>query len=184
MFKNTIINCFIYYIILIIVLSIYLGNYWLLCVFYFFIIKSRIIYHVKKFNKIFLILSGLIAFSFYNYCFADNKNDFKDSKLLSGSEIDLLVGTPEGISEPLDSRRNNITKDNQVDYSKFFDDNALSESTESDFEWKDAEESVPNENQVENQLMDLLAETEELEKTDEIYYYEEENETATDSEKI
>ena len=130
------------------------------------------------------MLSLFIVLSFCNYCSADNKTTNKDSKLLSGNEIDLLVGTPEGISEPLDSRRNTITKDNQVDYSKFFDDNALSESTESDFEWKDAEESVPNENQVESQLMDLLAETEELEKTDEIYYYDEENETATDTEKI
>lgn len=137
-----------------------------------------------KYRIILSMLSLFIVLSFCNYCSADNKTTNKDSKLLSGNEIDLLVGTPEGISEPLDSRRNTITKDNQVDYSKFFDDNALSESTESDFEWKDAEESVPNENQVESQLMDLLAETEELEKTDEIYYYDEENETATDTEKI
>ena len=137
-----------------------------------------------KYRIILSMFSLFIVLSFCNYCSADNKTTNKDSKLLSGNEIDLLVGTPEGISEPLDSRRNTITKDNQVDYSKFFDDNALSESTESDFEWKDAEESVPNENQVESQLMDLLAETEELEKTDEIYYYDEENETATDTEKI
>ena len=137
-----------------------------------------------KYRIILSMLSLFIVLAFCNYSFADYKDDNKEPNLLSGKEIDLLVGTPEGISEPLDSRRNTITKDNQVDYSKFFDDNALSESTESDFEWKDAEESVPNENQVENQLMDLLAETEELEKTDEIYYYEEENETATDSEKI
>ena len=137
-----------------------------------------------KYRIILSMFSLFIVLSFCNYCSADNKTTNKDSKLLSGNEIDLLVGTPEGISEPLDSRRNTITKDNQVDYSKFFDDNALSESTESDFEWKDAEESVPNENQVESQLMDLLAETEELEKTDEIYYYDEETETATDTEKI
>ncbi|MBR4328642.1 MAG: hypothetical protein IKP71_02220 [Candidatus Riflebacteria bacterium] len=137
-----------------------------------------------KYRVILSIISLFIVLSFYNYCFADYKTDNKDSKLLSGSEIDLLVGTPEGISEPLDSRRNNITKDNQVDYSKFLDENALSEESETNFDWKDAEETVPNENQVENQLMDLLAETEELEKTDEIYYYDEENETATDTEKL
>ena len=115
---------------------------------------------------------------------SNGSNNYNNSQLLSGNEIDLLVGTPEGISEPLDSRRNSITKDNQVDYAKFLDENALSDVTDTDLEWKDAEDSAPNENQVENQLMDLLAETEELEKTDEIYYYDEESETATDTEKI
>ncbi len=136
-----------------------------------------------KYRIILSMFSLYIVLSFCNYCFADNETDSKDSKLLSGSEIDLLVGTPEGISEPLDSRRNNITNDNQVDYSKFLDENALPEEPETNLDWKDAEETVPNENQVENQLMDLLAETEELEKTDEIYYYDEENETATDTKK-
>ena len=136
-------------------------------------------------SKIFLsMFSIFIILYFCNNCLADYREDTKGSNLLSNREIDLLVGTPEGIAEPLDSRRNTITKDNQVDYSKFLDDNALSDESDTNIEWKDAEESVPNENQVENQLMDLLAETEELEKTDEIYYYDEETETATDSKKI
>ena len=134
--------------------------------------------------KIVFILTLFIILTINSFCLAEKKEAKKETNLLSSSEIDLLVGTPEGISEPLDSRRNSITKDNQVDYSKFLDDNALSNTQETDFEWKDAEDSAPNENQVENQLMDLLAETEELEKTDEIYYYDEENETATDTEKI
>lgn len=130
---------------------------------------------------LFSMFSLFIILYFCNNCFADYRETNKESNLLSSNEIDLLVGTPEGIAEPLDSRRNTITKDNQVDYSKFLDENALSDTPENKLEWKDAEESVPNENQVENQLMDLLAETEELEKTDEIYYYDEETETATDS---
>ena len=101
--------------------------------------------------------------------------------LLSGSEIDLLVGTPEGISEPLDSRRNTITKDNQVDYSRFLDENAMTDEVSTDLIWEDAEDLSPNEQQVENQLMDLLAETEELEKTDEIYYGNEDNEVASET---
>ncbi len=133
---------------------------------------------------LFSMFSLFIILYFCNNCFADYRETNKESNLLSSNEIDLLVGTPEGIAEPLDSRRNTITKDNQVDYSKFLDENALSDTPENKLEWKDAEESVPNENQVENQLMDLLAETEELEKTDEIYYYDEETETATDSKKI
>ncbi len=141
--------------------------------------------NIMKFKIIlFSMFSLFIILYFCNNCFADYRESSNESNLLSSNEIDLLVGTPEGIAEPLDSRRNTITKDNQVDYSKFLDDNALSDTPETNLEWKDAEESVPNENQVENQLMDLLAETEELEKTDEIYYYDEETETATDSKKI
>ena len=140
-----------------------------------------------KYIKYLFIIAALLLI--YNQCSADNQYSNNTSKknnnsLLSLKEIDLLVGTPEGVAEPLDSRRNTITKDNQIDYSGFLDDDALLLNTETDFEWKDAEESAPNENQVENQLMDLLAETEELEKTDEIYYYDEETETATDTEKI
>jgi hypothetical protein len=141
--------------------------------------------NIMKFKIIlFSMFSLFIILYFCNNCFADYRESSNESNLLSSNEIDLLVGTPEGIAEPLDSRRNTITKDNQVDYSKFLDENALSDTPENKLEWKDAEESVPNENQVENQLMDLLAETEELEKTDEIYYYDEETETATDSKKI
>ena len=134
--------------------------------------------------KIVFIITLFITLTINTFCLAEKREDNKEAKILSSSEIDLLVGTPEGIAEPLDPRRNTITKDNQVDYSSFLDDNALSNTQDTDFEWKDAEDSVPNENQVENQLMDLLAETEELEKTDEIYYYDEETETATDTEKI
>ena len=150
---------------------------------------------MKYYKYVFLIIA---IFLIYNQVFAKNDSDFEqnfnnnksfrdsqaNASLLSGNEIDLLVGTPEGIAEPLDSRRNTITKDNQIDYSKFLDDDALSEESKTDFKWEDAEDSSISDKQVENQLMDLLAETEELEKTDEIFYYYEENETASDSEKI
>lgn len=109
--------------------------------------------------------------------YAAKPTDKKESNLtLSGTEIDLLVGTPEGIAEPLDSRRNGISKDNQVDYSGFLDENALSDEMVASMSWEDAEDSEIDESKVENQLMDLLAETEELEKTDEIYYGDESEE--------
>lgn len=140
------------------------------------------------------IIAVITIFFIYSQCSANNRdltdeifstdiNTEKNQNVLSVKEIDLLVGTPEGVAEPLDSRRNTITKENQVDYSSFLTDDALPEDSKLDIEWKDAEDTTPNENQVENQLMDLLAETEEIEKTDEIYYYEE-NELATDSNNI
>ena len=140
------------------------------------------------------IIAVITIFFIYSQCSANNRdltdeifstdiNTEKNQNILSVKEIDLLVGTPEGVAEPLDSRRNTITKENQVDYSSFLTDDALPEDSKLDIEWKDAEDTTPNENQVENQLMDLLAETEEIEKTDEIYYYEE-NELATDSNNI
>ena len=134
---------------------------------------------------IFFIYSQCSAHNRYNTDkeYSNSKNTDNNQIVLSVKEIDLLVGTPEGVAEPLDSRRNTITKDNQVDYSSFLTDNALSEDSKLEIDWEDAEDTTPNENQVENQLMDLLAETEEIEKTDEIYYYEE-NELATDSNNI
>ena len=127
-----------------------------------------------KFAFLLMILS-LVIFSYPAFSAMKNNNQ---ANLLTGKEIDLLVGTPKDISEPLDSRRNSISKENQVDYSSFLDENALSEENENPFNWEDAEESVPNENQVESQLMDLLAETEELEKTDDIFYYDEDKSQA------
>ena len=120
-----------------------------------------------KFLPIILSLSGCC------HIFASEQNIIPKEIKLSNSEIDLLVGTPEGISEPLDSRRNSISRDNQIDYSSFLDENALIDNSQADLTWEDAEDNPPNENQVENQLLDLLAETEELEKTDEILYHKE-----------
>ncbi len=126
--------------------------------------------------RLFIIVLSFSAF-IQSVVYAAKPTDKKESNLtLSGTEIDLLVGTPEGIAEPLDSRRNGISKDNQVDYSGFLDENALSDEMVASMSWEDAEDSEIDESKVENQLMDLLAETEELEKTDEIYYGDESEE--------
>ena len=132
-----------------------------------------------KYKYLYLVSALFIVLSLCNYCFAERRDDNKKANLLSVNEIDLLVGTPEGVAEPLDSRRNKITKDNKIDYSCYLDENALTDDTSLDLSWEDAEDSSVNENQVEDQLMDLLAETEELEKIDEIYYNEDEIELAT-----
>ncbi len=137
-----------------------------------------------KYKIILSILSLLVVLSFCKLCFAEKISGNKKQNILSGNEIDLLVGTPEGIAEPLDARRNKITKDNQIDYSGFLDENALSDNENLTFNWEDAEDMDPNEKQVESQLMDLLAETEELEKIDEIYYGDEDEEIASDTEKL
>lgn len=132
-----------------------------------------------KYKYLYLVLALFIVLSLCNYCFAERRDDNKKANLLSVNEIDLLVGTPEGVAEPLDSRRNKITKDNKIDYSCYLDENALTDDTSLDLSWEDAEDSSVNENQVEDQLMNLLAETEELEKIDEIYYNDDEIELAT-----
>ena len=132
-----------------------------------------------KYKYLYLVLALFIVLSLCNYCFAERRDDNKKANLLSVNEIDLLVGTPEGVAEPLDSRRNKFTKDNKIDYSCYLDENALTDDTSLDLSWEDAEDSSVNENQVEDQLMNLLAETEELEKIDEIYYNDDEIELAT-----
>ena len=84
----------------------------------------------------------------------------------------------------MDSRRNTLPKEDQIDFSNYLDENALNDDTEIDLEWKDAEDCYINEEQIENQLIDLLAETEELEKIDEIYYNVRNLETASKTENI
>ncbi len=137
-----------------------------------------------KYKCFFSVLAILIVLIICKNCFAANNDESKKNRnLLSNNEIDLLVGTPEGVGEPLDYRRNKITKENKVDYSSFFDDNAL-DNTDVDLEWKDAEEVEPNEYQLENQYSDLVDETEELENLDEIYYNDEEYETASNTKDV
>ena len=136
-----------------------------------------------KYYRFIFVLAIFLSLTIYNYCFADKKDESQKVNLLSSNEIDLLVGTPEGVGEPLDYRRNKITKENQVDYSSFFDDDAL-ENTNVNIEWEDAEDVEPNEYQVENQYSELYDETEELENLNEIYYNDEEYETASDTKEV
>lgn len=85
---------------------------------------------------------------------------------LSGNEIDLLVGTPVGISEPLDARRTRHEPVENADFSSYLEDDTNYEVEFSDMEWSDSEDMEVSEDQAESTLLDLLSETEELESHD------------------
>lgn len=86
--------------------------------------------------------------------------------LLSGSDIDLLVGTPTGVKEPLDSRRTVYAPDPSNDFSGFLEDELSNDVTFGDLDWSDAEEAPACDDQTEAQMLDLLSETDELENTE------------------
>ncbi len=77
---------------------------------------------------------------------------------LSGQAIDLLMGTPEGITEPLDNRRNKLKDEEGKKFNKFH--TLFEEENIEDFSWDDAEEegNKPDQNHLESQYLDLLSE--------------------------
>ena len=83
--------------------------------------------------------------------------------LLDGSDIDLLVGAPAGVSEPLDTRRTRVTPGNLYDYSGLLDEDLQSEASFADLDWSDAEEQPVDEEKAEAQFLDLVSEADELE---------------------
>ena len=83
--------------------------------------------------------------------------------LLDGSDIDLLVGAPAGVSEPLDTRRTRVTPGNLYDYSGLLDEDFQSEASFADLDWSDAEEQPVDEEKAEAQFLDLVNEADELE---------------------
>jgi len=87
--------------------------------------------------------------------------------LLQGNEIDLLVGAPAGVVEPLDTRRTKLSEEKKVDYSGFLEEDFQSDATLADLGWIDAEEHPVDEGMTEEQYLDLVNETEEIEKTEE-----------------
>lgn len=86
--------------------------------------------------------------------------------LLSGNDIDLLVGAPVGIAEPLDQRRTRHDPINKQDFSEFLEDDLSGDLSFNELDWSDAEDAQVSDDQAESQLLDLLSETEELEKSD------------------
>lgn len=87
--------------------------------------------------------------------------------LLQGNEIDLLVGAPTGVVEPLDTRRTRVSEEKKVDYSGFLEEDFQSDATLADLGWIDAEDQPADEGMTEEQYLDLVNETEEIEKTEE-----------------
>lgn len=86
--------------------------------------------------------------------------------LLSGNDIDLLVGAPEGIVEPLDQRRTKYGASNNQDFSGMLEDDLQADISFAELDWSDAEDKQPSEDETESQLLDLLSETDELENSD------------------
>lgn len=82
--------------------------------------------------------------------------------VLDNMAIDLLVGTPRGIKEPLDERRNNKNeKKPNADFIQYLDSDLPETADSIDVSWQDAEE----ENNFNNDLasstyLDLMAEIE------------------------
>ena len=85
---------------------------------------------------------------------------------LSGNEIDLLVGAPAGVDEPLDARRTRVDESIRHDFSNLLEEDFNSETELSDIDWSDAEDTNIDPDQAESILIDLLAETGELENFD------------------
>jgi hypothetical protein len=83
---------------------------------------------------------------------------------LSGEDVDLLVGTPAGVSEPLDSRRTILAEEDRIDYSNMLEEDFSDCSGFAIQEWHDAEEIMPDETLTESQYLDLVSETNELEE--------------------
>ena len=71
--------------------------------------------------------------------------------LLQGNEIDLLVGAPTGVVEPLDTRRTRIPEEKKVDYSGFLEEDFQSDATLADPGWIDAEDQAADESMTEEQ---------------------------------
>lgn len=103
----------------------------------------------------------LLLFTFFasTTCFASDK-----SADLNGTAIDLLMGTPEGMVEPLDQRRNSFKPVTDFDFRDFLDyDSASEENSQADFDWQDAEESGDENNLDSENLIDLITEIEDIE---------------------
>jgi hypothetical protein len=85
---------------------------------------------------------------------------------LSGNEIDLLVGAPVGVKEPLDERRSRVDESIKHDFSNLLEEDFNSETGLTDIDWSDAEDVTLEPDQAESMLIDLLSETGELENFD------------------
>lgn len=124
-------------------------------------------------NRVLYFLFLMILVAGAANCAQNKKTDL----LLSGNEIDLLVGTPTGVVEPLDARRTRVDESISHDFSNLLEEDFAAEDSFSDISWSDAEDTHLDSTQAESQLIDLLAETGELENFDfnEIYESEEAN---------
>ena len=110
-----------------------------------------------------LRLGILIVIALLTPVLASAANSPGKEMLLDGNEIDLLVGAPTGIVEPLDTRRTRVAPENRYDYSEFLDDDIQADASFEDLGWTDAEEQPASEETTEAQYLDLVSEADEIE---------------------
>lgn len=106
-----------------------------------------------------LVLVLLLALPASGSAQKSNSKEF----MLSGNEIDLLVGTPTGVVEPLDTRRTRVDESVRHDFSNLLEDDFATGSGFEALDWSDAEDTSPEPEQIESDLLDLLDETGEIE---------------------
>ncbi len=82
---------------------------------------------------------------------------------LTTNELDLLMGTPTGVAEPLDGRRTVLTEDNKIDYSTMLDDDFIIRDGLTEVDWQEASELSFTESEIETEYLNLISETSELE---------------------
>ena len=93
-----------------------------------------------------------------------SRSEPKQSGDLTGTAIDLLMGTPEGMVEPLDQRRNSFKPDQNLDFKDFLDyDSTFEANSQADFSWQEAEETDDESNPDGENLIDLISEIEDIE---------------------
>ncbi|MEW6710813.1 MAG: hypothetical protein AB1403_13380 [Candidatus Riflebacteria bacterium] len=90
------------------------------------------------------LLLPFIALSFPVIAMAIDKPGSGRISDLDGTAIDLLVGAPGGVVEPLDKRRTQPDKNAVIDMAQFLDyDYSSEENCEADLSWQDAEDPQP-----------------------------------------
>jgi hypothetical protein len=96
----------------------------------------------------------------------------EEKNSLDANAIDLLVGTPRGIVEPLDQRRKPEKTPTKIDFSEFLQVDNPGSSSFPEIEWQDAEgfgetnNSTDSEATNQAEILDLIADIEELEEYD------------------
>ncbi len=107
---------------------------------------------------------GFFLIIWSSMLFADQFEFARSGSELDGTAIDLLVGTPAGVTEPLDERRTKPEANVDHDFSEFLNyDPTFEENTEADLSWQDAEETNREFDGETGSIKDLINEIEDFE---------------------
>ncbi len=85
---------------------------------------------------------------------------------LSDNDIDLLVGVPRGVREPLDSRRTKLETPKTNEFSNLLDEDYYINDSITMPDWQDADEKSPKKEEIESEYLDLVSETQTLDSSD------------------